>query len=617
MVLSKLGMTNLSEGSRRTMNVSGGRAALGVSRTNNSDFWRVLVEARVFQAGGLDKLLRLLADSLGASHAALFFAPTPGSALACLCSSGPNDEFERLTREMRFRGTDGLQGKVRCTDQPLLVEDLSKQPDFRRGGHGLKQAALIPLRLSETQGTAVLEFFAHESGLELTKAIQAGEVLKIVLQRELLQDDLEEREAGLLTTTRLQERLARASTVEESVLAGLEAIREGFGWSFGAYWEVDEASQTLQPVVFSGRVNAEFEQQTRESRFGRSVGLPGLCWERQEFVLVSDIADLKSFPRLASAKKGGLKSAVVFPVFDHRNRFRAVMEFFLEGELKLSPFRQQTLKLAANLLAGELRLRSLMESARKSSASVNDASERMVEVTRDLLAMAQVTEAEAAHSAEEIDQLVPSMLQSFTEFQATVAGVSRNSQAASALTNRALENAEQVCAASDALSQASRQIEAIVKLISSVAQQTNLLALNATIEAARAGGVGRGFSVVAAEVKALARETSQATDRITVSIGSIREQISQVASGVNGLRNAIEALDEIQRPLGLVIDQQNAAAEVLRSQLSQSSERTASIAKEIRSVGRDARQTARRATEAEAIMTTLGQAAGELRSQLS
>ena len=90
------------------------------------------------------------------------------------------------------------------------------------------------------------------------------------------------------------------------------------------------------------------------------------------------------------------------------------------------------------------------------------------------------------------------------------------------------------------LNEQSKNIEAIVSTISSIADQTNLLALNAAIEAARAGDQGRGFAVVADEVRQLAARTSLSTDEIAKVVQKNRELTAKVTDDMARVAGSAE-----------------------------------------------------------------------------
>ncbi|MEU8615132.1 methyl-accepting chemotaxis protein, partial [Actinoplanes sp. NPDC048791] len=109
------------------------------------------------------------------------------------------------------------------------------------------------------------------------------------------------------------------------------------------------------------------------------------------------------------------------------------------------------------------------------------------------------------------------------------------------------------------------EIATVNALIAQLAGQTNLLSLNATIEAARAGEAGRGFGVVANEVKQLAQQTAESVERVNGVIQAIVAQTGDVASTFGHTTSAVAGLYEVQTDIAAAMQEQAAVlAEVTR-----------------------------------------------------
>ncbi len=115
---------------------------------------------------------------------------------------------------------------------------------------------------------------------------------------------------------------------------------------------------------------------------------------------------------------------------------------------------------------------------------------------------------------------------SITDLSQVLATVNQKSKQALEISSKASTESEETQAILEQLNEMAEQIGGIVRLIGNIASQTSMLALNATIEATNAGAAGKGFSVVAEEVKGLSKKTSEANDEIRKNIESIQKQIT-------------------------------------------------------------------------------------------
>jgi methyl-accepting chemotaxis protein len=134
------------------------------------------------------------------------------------------------------------------------------------------------------------------------------------------------------------------------------------------------------------------------------------------------------------------------------------------------------------------------------------------------------------------------------------------------------------------LAEESRDIGKVLDVIRGLADQTNLLALNAAIEAARAGEAGRGFAVVADEVRALAHRTQQSTSEIERMIGSIQGGTEQAVSSMRNSTERAESTLNIAKGAGLALDTINTAVIEINERnlvIASAAEEQAQVAREV------------------------------------
>jgi methyl-accepting chemotaxis protein len=166
---------------------------------------------------------------------------------------------------------------------------------------------------------------------------------------------------------------------------------------------------------------------------------------------------------------------------------------------------------------------------------------------------------------------------------------------------RVADTARQVANATNddvkALADAAGSIGDVVKLISAIAEQTNLLALNATIEAARAGEAGRGFAVVASEVKTLAGQTAKATEQISGQIQNVQAATGHAVEAIGSIAKTIDQINAITATIANAVHEQSTATQEISGNVRQTAAGTQEVASNIVGVKDAAANTGETATQ--------------------
>ncbi len=188
----------------------------------------------------------------------------------------------------------------------------------------------------------------------------------------------------------------------------------------------------------------------------------------------------------------------------------------------------------------------------------------------------------AADLADSAMAKVQSVAAATEEMSAAIQEISQSMVMSKRATDSISEKTAISGVASAKLSSSMESMGNIVDFIRNIAGQVNLLALNATIEAARAGEAGQGFSVVAAEVKNLAGQTSKATDNIENEINVVQALCLEVADGIKEIVEAADHVNEYVTGVASAIEEQSAVTNDIASNSMSASQATSEISSRIR-----------------------------------
>lgn len=280
-----------------------------------------------------------------------------------------------------------------------------------------------------------------------------------------------------------------------------------------------------------------------------------------------------------------------------------------ERKETLSKVKAAIAQIAVNVEASTAQLMADVDTAMKqvtSSSSEMDGSARKVMDDTQRVAAA----------AEESQASLATVSSSAEELAASIRSISAEMNTSLSATDDAVNAGHDAQQKIDSLSHSVERIGEVAAVISDIAEQTNLLALNATIEAARAGEAGKGFAVVASEVKSLANQTAKSTDEISTQIAEIQASTNAAVISFENITNALSRVQETAGTIASAIDSQSAATEEIAQNTDETKTAGDEVARSVTSVSAEAKRTSELTSDLNQVIESVSKMVGDLSASL-
>jgi methyl-accepting chemotaxis protein len=304
-------------------------------------------------------------------------------------------------------------------------------------------------------------------------------------------------------------------------------------------------------------------------------------------------------------------------------RIRAVLAAVRAGDLRVR---------AGQVGGGELgevagALDETLDSLAGVLTLVGDSSGRLAAASHQLSAVADSIAEFSSTAAGQSDRVVSSagavamsvdtVATGSAQMEQAIREIAQNATAAARVAGQAVEVADATTRTVGKLGDSSEEIATVVKLINGIAEQTNLLALNATIEAARAGEAGKGFAVVASEVKELAQETARATEDISTRVAAIQADTAGAVDAIGRISTVIAEINDFQATIAAAVEEQTATTDEMNRNVAEAAAGTRDITADIGGLASGTQETSTRVADAQAAAADLARMSAELQQAVA
>ncbi|MCT4656394.1 MAG: methyl-accepting chemotaxis protein, partial [Cohaesibacter sp.] len=308
---------------------------------------------------------------------------------------------------------------------------------------------------------------------------------------------------------------------------------------------------------------------------------------------------------------------------DEIGELSRAVEVLRNNAIERRNLQEQAQSEQADRAARQQAVEAMIDGFRNSSGNLlNDVTanmDTMQQTARILSSMADETAEKASSSAtasEEASINVQTVASAAEELAASIEEIKRQVDETANVVTQATDATRHTNEKVSGLSESAQKIGDVVSLIQDIAEQTNLLALNATIEAARAGEHGKGFAVVASEVKDLATQTSKATEEIASQIQDIQGATDEAVSAIQGIATTMEQVNEYTNSIANAVDEQGSATHEISQNVAQAANGTEAVAGNMSGLSHAVSETTQSVEQVELNSQNVAQQTDRLRNEV-